>query len=81
MLCPLPGACIYDEYQRTGAHFCAAVRCHHVRLLRMMLGERIQALMNREEKSEADLLELERLKREYAKTLKKEGEQNGSQGA
>ena len=72
MWCPLPGKCIHDEFIRTGVHFCSAPRCPHARLVRMALGEQIQAICRKKQRTEAEEIQLERLKREYAAALKNE---------
>ena len=69
MLCPLPGKCIHDEFIRTGVHFCSAPRCPHTRLVRMALGEQIQAICRKEQGPDAEERQLARVKREYAAAL------------
>ena len=59
MLCPLPGKCIHDEFIRTGVHFCSAPRCPHARLVRMALGEQIQAICRKKQRTEAEEIHLE----------------------
>lgn len=74
MLCPLPGKCIHDDFKKTGIHFCTAPRCPHARLVRMALGEQIQEICRKEQRTESDERRLERLKREYADALREGGE-------
>ena len=47
--------------------------CPHARLVRMALGEQIQAICRKEQRTEAEERQLERLKKEYARTLLESG--------
>lgn len=69
MSCPMPGRCRFD---RSGnGTDCAAEHCAHLRLIRMALGEEIQALCAEPARSETQQRRLEELKARYADTLRR----------
>lgn len=73
MKCPLPGKCVHGRVGTKGEHFCTAGRCPHARLVRMALGEQIQAICRKAQKTEEEEELLEHLKKEYAEALRENG--------
>ena len=65
MTCPLPGKCVHDRVGTKGEHSCTAGRCPHARLVRMALGEQIQAICRKGQRTEREEERLERLKKEF----------------
>ena len=47
MFCPYPTTCEYDDYWKTGVHYCAAGRCQYIMTAKVML-ERERARLARE---------------------------------
>ena len=47
MFCPYPTTCEYDDYWKTGVHYCAAGRCQYIMTAKVML-ERERARLSRE---------------------------------
>ncbi len=72
--CPLPTKCIYDDYLRTGVHYCSKGKCIHKRLLRTQIARQIHQLVSTKNISATQSVRLKELKEKYAKTLKSEGE-------
>ena len=68
MTCPLPGKCVHDRVGTKGEHSCTAGRCPHARLVRMALGEQIQAICRKGQRTEREEERLERLKKELARS-------------
>lgn len=69
MLCPYPTTCEYDDYQRTGAHYCSRAKCpYRIHTRRILAGQirRLASLRDRTEKQEECL---SRLKGQYARLL------------
>ena len=73
MTYPLPGKCVHDRVGTKGEHSCTAGRCPHARLVRMALGEQIQAICRKGQRTEREEERLERLKKEYAEALRESG--------
>ncbi len=67
--CPLPTKCIYDDYLRTGVHYCSKGHCIHKRLLRTQIARQIHQLVSIKNISPRQSLQLRELKEKYAKTL------------
>ena len=68
-LCPYPVTCEYDDFRRTGVHFCARVKCPyriHARKILAGQSKELASLPKRTVKQETRLGEL---KRQYAETL------------
>lgn len=47
MFCPYPTTCEYDDYWKTGVHYCGAGRCQYIMTAKAML-ERERARLARE---------------------------------
>ncbi len=76
--CPLPTKCVYDDYLKTGVHYCSKGKCIHKRLLRTQIARQIHQLVSTKNMSATQSVRLKELKENYAKTLKSEGEREES---
>lgn len=63
MFCPYPTTCEYDDYWKTGVHYCAAGRCQYIMTAKVML-ERERARLSREKHLTESLTERQKQKLE-----------------
>ena len=67
MFCPYPTTCEYDDYWKTGVHYCAAGRCQYIMTAKVMLEWEIEQLARIKRRTERQQQVLERLVEQYRK--------------
>lgn len=65
MFCPYPTTCEYDDYWKTGVHYCAAGRCQYIMTAKSMLEREIRLLAGVKHQTPQQREALERLRRKY----------------
>lgn len=61
MFCPYPTTCEYDDYWKTGVHYCGAGRCQYNMTAKVMLEHEIGLLEQIRHRTERQEQVLERL--------------------
>lgn len=72
MFCPYPTTCEYDDYWKTGVHYCGAGKCQYGMTAKAMLENEIGKLEQVGHKTERQKQLLEKLREQLG-----EGFQNG----
>lgn len=72
MFCPYPTTCEYDDYWKTGVHYCGAGKCQYGMTAKAMLENEIGKLEQVRHKTERQKQLLEKLREQVG-----EGFQNG----
>ena len=67
MFCPYPTTCEYDDYWKTGVHYCAAGRCQYIMTAKVMLEREIEQLARIKHRTERQQQVLDRLVEQYQK--------------
>ena len=62
MFCPYPTTCEYDDYWKTGVHYCAAGRCQYIMTAKAMLERERARLMKEKHLTERQKQALEEIR-------------------
>ena len=65
MFCPYPTTCEYDDFRRTGTHYCGAGQCQYSLTAKAMLENEIQFLERVRGKTEGQKETIRRLREKY----------------
>lgn len=77
MFCPYPSTCEYDDYWKTGVHYCGAGRCQYIMTAKAML-ERERARLAREKYlTERQKQKLEEIREQLRKLNSRFWEEHG----
>lgn len=67
MFCPYPTTCEYDDYWKTGVHYCGAGRCQYIMTAKAMLERERARLMKEKHLTERQKQTLEEIREQLRK--------------
>lgn len=67
MFCPYPTTCEYDDYWKTGVHYCAAGRCQYIMTAKVMLEWERARLFREKHPTERQKQKLEEIREQLQK--------------
>lgn len=67
MFCPYPTTCEYDDYWKTGVHYCAAGRCQYIMTAKAMLEWERARLSREKHPTERQKQKLEEIREQLRK--------------